>query len=127
MLSMPIKSFLDLEVYQLAHKFAMKIFEITKNFPTEEKYSLTDQIRRSSRSIAVNTAEGWGKRIYVGNFKRHLVDGIGSLEESKSWLLFARDCNYLSIDMYNKLLAEAEVLGTKIRRLHDNWKDFGAS
>jgi four helix bundle protein len=127
MLSMPIKSFLDLEVYQLAHKFAMKIFEITKKFPTEEKYSLTDQIRRSSRSIAVNTAEGWGKRIHIGNFKRHLVDGIGSLEESKSWLLFARDCNYITIEIYNKLLAEAEVLGTKIRRLHDKWKDFGSS
>jgi len=124
---MPIKSFLDLEVYQLAHKFAMKIFAITKKFPTEEKYSLTDQIRRSSRSIAVNTAEGWGKRIYVGNFKRHLVDGIGSLEESKSWLLFAKDCNYITIELYNQLLAEAEVLGTKIRRLHDNWKDFGSS
>jgi len=124
---MPIKSFLDLEVYQLAHKFAMKVFEITKKFPIEEKYSLTEQIRRSSRSIAVNTAEGWGKRIYVGNFKRHLVDGIGSLEESKSWLLFAKDCSYINIELYNQLLAEAEVLGTKIRRLHDNWKDFGSS
>ena len=58
---MPIKSFLDLEVYQLAHKFAMRIFEITKGFPIEERYSLTDQVRRSARSIAVNTAEGWGK------------------------------------------------------------------
>ncbi len=110
---MPIKSFLDLEVYQLAHKFAMEIFKITKKFPSEEKYSLTDQIRRSSRSIAVNTAEGWGKRIYVGNFKRHLVDGMGSLEESKSWLLFARDCDYITIDLYNQLLTDAEVLGTK--------------
>ena len=58
---MAINSFLDLEVYQLAHKFAMKVFELTKSFPIEEKYSLIDQIRRSSRSIAVNTAEGWGK------------------------------------------------------------------
>ncbi|OQP61521.1 hypothetical protein A3860_31855 [Niastella vici] len=121
---MSINTFLDLEVYQLAHKFAMKIFEITHRFPPEEKYSLTDQIRRSSRSIAVNTAEGWGKRLYVGNFKRHLVDGMGSLEESKSWLLFAKDCNYIAIDIYNQLFAEAEVLGSKLRRLYDNWKDF---
>lgn len=124
---MSIKSFLDLEVYQLAHKFAMRIFEITKRFPAEEKYSLTDQVRRSTRSIAVNTAEGWGKRTYTGNFKRHLVDGMGSLEESKSWLLFAKDCNYITIEIYDQLLAEAEVLGSKLRRLHDNWKDFGAA
>jgi four helix bundle protein len=124
---MAIQSFLDLEVYRLAHKFAMKIFEITQRFPPEEKYSLTDQVRRSSRSIAVNTAEGWGKRKYVGNFKRHLVDGMGSLEESKSWLLFAKDCNYITFDTYNQLLIEAEVLGSKLRRLHDNWKDLGSS
>ena len=124
---MSIKSFLDLEVYQLAHKFAMRIFEITKRFPVEEKYSLTDQVRRSTRSIAVNTAEGWGKRTYTGNFKRHLVDGMGSLEESKSWLLFAKDCNYITIEIYNQLLTEAEVLGSKLRRLHDKWKDFGSS
>ena len=123
---MPINTFWDLEVYQLAHKFAMNVFEITKSFPSEERFSLTDQIRRSSRSIAVNTAEGWGKRIYVGNFKRHLVDGMGSLEESKAWLIFAKDCNYITIDIYTQLLSEAEVLGSKLRRLHDNWKDFGA-
>jgi four helix bundle protein len=124
---MAIKSFLDLEVYQLAHKFAMTIFEITRNFPFEERFSLTDQIRRSSRSIAVNTAEGWGKRIYINCFKRHLIDGLGSLEESKSWLLFAKDCNYITMDIYNQLLDEAEVLGSKLRRLHDTWKDFGSS
>lgn len=124
MLSMPITSLLDLEVYQPAHKFAMKIFEITKRFPLEEKYSLTDQVRRSSRSVAVNTAEGWGKREYIGNFKRHVVDGMGSLEESKSWLLFVKDRNYLTIDIYNQLRSEAEVLGPGLRRLHDNWTDF---
>ncbi|MBO9203643.1 MULTISPECIES: four helix bundle protein [Niastella] len=123
---MAIKTFLDLEVYQLAHKFAMVIFELTKSFPYEERFSLTDQIRRSPRSIAVNTAEGWGKRVYVGNFKRHLVDGIRSLEESKSWLLFAKDCNYITIDIYKKLLSEAEVLGSKLQRLHDNWQDFNS-
>jgi len=122
---MAIKSFLDLEIYQLAHKFAMKVFEITKGFPPEEKYSLTDQVRRSSRSIAGNTAEGWGKRLYVNNFKRHLVDSMGSLEESKAWLLFARDCKYITATVYDELLCDAELLGTKIRRLHDTWRDFG--
>ncbi len=121
---MPIKTFLDLEVYQIAHKLAMKIFHLTKKFPAEEKYSLTDQIRRSSRSIANNVAEGWGKRIYVNSFKRHLVDSIGSLEETKSWLLFSKDCNCVTVEEYAELINECEMLGGKLWKLHDNWQDF---
>ena|SRR5215471_6824025 len=121
---MPVKSFLDLEVYQLAHRWAMKAFDITKNFPQEEKYSLTDQIRRSSRSVAVNIAEGWGKRGYVNNFKRHLIDALGSLEETKSWLLFSSDCNYISEITCKELFEDAEVIGSKLWRLHETWKDF---
>jgi four helix bundle protein len=124
---MAIKSFLDLEVYILAHKFAMKIFEITNCFPSEEKYSLTDQIRRSSRSIAVNIAEGWGKRTYTNSFKRHLIDANGSLEESKAWLLFAKDCKYVSNEIFVELSNEAEIIGTKLWRLHNAWKDFSMS
>ena len=88
---MPIKTFTDLDVYNLSHELAMEVFYLTQKFPPEEKYSLTDQVRRSSRSVAVNIAEGWGKRIYPANFKRHLVDSNGSLEETKSWLLFSKD------------------------------------
>ena len=93
---MPIKTFLDLEIYNLSRQLAKEIFQLTLQFPAEEKYSLTDQIRRSSRSIKANIAEGWGKRIYINNFKRHLVDSNGSLEETKSWLISALDCNYIS-------------------------------
>jgi four helix bundle protein len=121
---MAIKSFLDLETYQLAHQFAMRIFELSKSFPSEEKYSLTDQIRRSSRSVAVNVAEGWGKRKYINSFKRHLVDANGSLEESRAWLVFARDCNYITPIIYKELMNESEIIGSKLWRLHDNWKDF---
>ncbi len=121
---MPIKTFQDLEVYQLSHAFAMKIFFMTSNFPVEEKYSLTDQIRRSSRSVAANIAEGCGKRRYINNFKKQLVDANGSLEESKSWLLFSKDCNYINNEKRAELFNEAEVIGSKIWRLHDNWKDF---
>jgi four helix bundle protein len=124
---MPIKSFLDLEVYQLAHKFAMKVFEITRTFPNEERFALTDQLRRSSRSIAGNTAEGWGKRVYINSFKRHLIDANGSLEESKAWLLFAKDCKYITEDICNELFKDAEVIGTKLCRLHDTWKDFSVT
>ncbi len=79
-----IQSFFDLEVYKLSHQLAMNVFVMTKGFPTEEKYSLTSQIVRSSRSVAANIAEGWGKRIYEAEFKRHLVYAMGSLEETKS-------------------------------------------
>jgi four helix bundle protein len=119
-----IKSFRDLEVYQLAHKAAMAIFKISKNFPSEEKYSLTDQIRRSSRSVAVNIAEGWGKRIYENNFKRHLVDSQGSLEETKAWLLFATDCSYINEKEFTLHWTMYEELGSKIFNLHDKWRTF---
>lgn len=121
---MAIKSFLDLEVYHLAHKFSMKIFEATKNFPKEEKYSLIDQIRRSSRSVAGNIVEGWGKRTYINSFKRHLIDANGSLEETKSWLLFAKDCHYITDIVCKELFGEAEIIGTKLWRLHNSWRDF---
>lgn len=119
-----IQTFRDLQVYELAHKLAMDIFWLTKNFPPEEKYSLTDQIRRSSRSVAVNIAEGWGKRKFENIFKRHLIDSIGSLEETKSWLLFSLDCKYINQDSFNELTNEMKNVGAKLSKLHDNWKTF---
>lgn len=119
-----IKTFLDLDVYRIAHELATQIFKISRDFPKEEKYSLTDQIRRSSRSVAVNIAEGWGKRKYPELFKRHLIDSTGSLEETKSWLLFALDCNYLKEEEHNAILKKCEELGAKLFKLHDNWKSF---
>jgi len=121
---MPIKIFLDLEVYQLARQFAKEIFYLTVRFPPEEKFSLTDQVRRSSRSIGSNIAEGWGKRIYTNSFKRHLVDANGSLEESKTWLISALDCNYITVEVFTDLNNKAEVIGSKLWKLHDNWQDF---
>jgi four helix bundle protein len=118
----PIKTFTDLEVYKSSHKLAMKIFFLSKKFPVEERYSLTDQIRRSSRSIAANIAEGWGKRIFPLQFKRHLVDSLGSLEETKSWILFSRDCEYLQSIDFEELFNEYDNLGGKIWKLHEVWK-----
>ncbi len=119
-----IKTFRDLDVYQLAHDLAMEIFQVTKSFPKEETYALIDQIRRSSRSVAANIAEGWGKRRHENLFKRHLIDSIGSLEETKSWLLCSLDCSYLPRGQYEKLLKGYEELGAKLFRLHDHWKTF---
>ena len=102
----------------------MEIFHVTKAFPKEEMYSLTDQIRRSSRSVAVNIAEGWGKRKYENAFKRHLIDSIGSVEETKAWLLFSRDCEYVPEKDYNVFLRKYEALGAKLFRLHDRWRCY---
>lgn len=66
----------------------MDIYHLARNFPKEEKYSLTDQIIRSSRSVAANIVEGWGKRVYENEFRKYLIYSLGSLEETKVWLLF---------------------------------------
>lgn len=118
---MPIKTFTDLDVYNLSHELAMEVFYLTQKFPPEEKYSLTDQVRRSSRSVAVNIAEGWGKRIYPANFKRHLADSNGSLEETKLWLLFSKDCNYIDKEKFDSLIIKTEAIGGRLWKLHDKW------
>ncbi|HKR06463.1 MAG TPA: four helix bundle protein [Bacteroidia bacterium] len=83
---------------------------------------MTDQIRRSSRSIKANIAEGWGKRIYTDVFKRHLVDALGSLEETKSWLISCLDCHYITNEAFQNFANEYDLLGSKIYKLHQNWK-----
>jgi four helix bundle protein len=93
---MNYRGYKDLKVFQLSYKLAMEIFEITKGFPKEEKYSLTDQIRRSSRSIPVNIAEGWKKRIYLKMFVSKIVDAAGEAGETEVWLDFAKNSGYLS-------------------------------
>jgi four helix bundle protein len=117
----PIKSFRDLEVYHLSHELAMSIYRISIQFPQEEKYSLTDQVRRSSRSVSVNLAEGWGKRAYKKLFKRHIIDALGSLEETVEWILYCFDCEYISGEVRNDLLKKSNEIGAKLYRLNENW------
>ena len=93
---MQIRSAKDLIVYQKAYELAMEIFEFSKHFPPEEKYSLTDQIRRSSRSVCTNIREAWAKRRYEAHFVSKLSDADGENGETESWLDFACDCRYLS-------------------------------
>ncbi|MCY7347008.1 MAG: four helix bundle protein [Pyrinomonadaceae bacterium] len=101
----------DLKVFQMAYRLAMEIFRLTKNFPVEEKYSLTDQIRRSSRSVAANLAEGYRKRQYPKAFVNKLSDSDGEATETQVWLEFSKDCGYLSADICQKLLSEYEEVG----------------
>jgi four helix bundle protein len=102
---MSINSFKELIVYQKAHGLAMEIFEVSKKFPREEKYSLTDQIRRSSRSISSCIAESWAKRRYEKAFVSKLTDSLGEEYETEDWLDFALDCNYITSETKEKLLS----------------------
>ena len=100
---MLIKSHKELEVYQLAFDAAMEIFDLTRNFPKEELYSLTDQIRRSSRSVCSNIAESYRKRKYPKSFTAGLNISEGESAETQVWLDFSRKCNYISSDVYKSL------------------------
>ena len=98
-----IRHFRELEVYQLAMESAMRIFELTKRFPPEEKYSLTDQIRRSSRSVCANLAEAWRKRRYPKAFVSKLSDAEAEAAETQVWLEFAKKCGYMAPDLAYEL------------------------
>ena len=111
--SKPIRSHQDLEVYQMAFDAAMKIFEASKEFPVEERYVLTDQIRRSSRSVCANLAEAWRKRRYERAFINKLNDSEAEVAETQTWLEFAVKCNYLQPEVgrnlyqtYNQILGK---------------------
>ena len=119
-----IKSIRDLNVYQMAYKLAMDIFEITKRFPKEETYSLTNQMRRSSRSVAINIREGYAKRKYEQVFIRHLNDSSGSSEETRGWLDFAKDCRYITKDEYKKLYDRYDEVNAMLYSLMNNWQTF---
>src|SRR5215207_7334092 len=106
-----LKGHRDLKVYQLSYKLAMEIFHLSKAFPKEEKFSLTDQIRRSSRSVAANIAEGFRKRQYPKMFVSKLADSDGEATETQVWLDFARDCKYLPLDQYAELIKGYEEVG----------------
>jgi four helix bundle protein len=101
----------DLKVYQLAYKLAMEIFHLSKAFPREEIYSLTNQIRRSSRSVAVNLAEGFRKRRYPNMLVNKLTDCDGEAAETQVWIDFAFDCGYLSKDNHDRLTRDYEEVG----------------
>lgn len=98
-----IKSYRDLKVFQSAMTATMDIFRLTKDFPLEEKYSLVDQIRKSSRSVCANLAEAWRKRRYKAHFISKLSDSEGEAEETRVWLEIAHRCGYLEKSYFEKL------------------------
>ncbi len=114
----------DLEVYQVAFTAAIEIFELSKTFPADEKFSLTDQIRRSSRSVCANLAEAWRKRRYKSAFIAKLSDSEAEAAEVQVWLQFAVKCGYLDAEKGAEL-AETynQVLGSLVNMIRrcDNW------
>jgi four helix bundle protein len=100
---MRINDFTELFVYKAAYDAAMEIFELSKGWPKEERYALTDQIRRSSRSVCANIAEAWCKRRYDRHFIMKLSDAEAEAAETINWLMFARDCAYVEDERFTRL------------------------
>lgn len=120
-----ITSHKDLRVYQRSFDLGMQIFELTKHFPADEKYSLSDQIRRSSRSVSGNIAEAWRKRRYPKSFVAKLSDAEGEAAETQVWLDYALACGYLDETIHNNLINEYDqLLGMLVTMIlnPDQWK-----
>ncbi len=116
----PIKSHKDLRVYQMAFDAAMQIFELSKKFPIEEKYSLTDQMRRSSRSVCANLAEAWRKRRYKAAFIAKLSDAEAEAAETQTWIEFAVKCNYINVEIGRELyVIYNQILGSLVNMINN--------
>src|SRR5258708_11868035 len=117
---MQIKSAKDLEVYAKAYALAMRVFELTREFPSEEKLALISQIRRSSRSICLNLREAWAKRRYEAHFVSKLTDCDGENGETESSLDFAKDCGYITVEQHESLTAcfveIGRMLGSMVKK-----------
>ena len=119
-----IRDFRELDVYRLAMELAMRVFQLTKSFPKEERFSLTDQIRRSSRSVCANSAEAWRKRRYPNAFVSKLSDAEAEAAETQVWLEFAVKCGYLAPATRDELSAAYDnVLGKLVNMIihPDQW------
>lgn len=117
---MQINSAKELMLYRKAYPLAMEIFRLSKFWPAEEKYALTDQIRRSSRSVCANLREAWSKRRYEAHFLSKLSDSDGENGETDTWLDFARDCGYLPPSEHARLTAECREVGSMLGAMIKN-------
>ena len=119
-----VKSFRDLEVYKLAREVAKEIFILSKGFPVEQKYSLTDQIRRSSRSVGAQIAEAWGKRKYEMHFISKLTDADSEQLETQHWIEVSEECNYINPETSKSLLQKSESIGKMLQSMIDKSGTF---
>jgi four helix bundle protein len=114
----------DLEVYQRAFKAAMDVFRLSKSFPAEGRYSLTDQVRRSSRSVAANVTEAWRKRRYQGSFVNKLNDAEGEAAETQTWLQFGVECGYVEAESTRALYAEDDAIVAMLVNMQNHSDDW---
>lgn len=114
----------DLEVYQQAFALAMELFRLSKKFPIEERYSLTDQMRRSSRSICANLAEAWRKRRYEAAFVSKLGDSEAEAAETQTWIQFAVECEYLDRKTGREIYRQCDAVLGKLVLMITNAKDW---
>ena len=121
---MRIKSAKELTVYQEAYNLAMEIFEVSKQWPVEERYSLTDQVRRSSRSVCTNLREAWSKRRYKAHFISKLTDSDGENSETDTWLDCAKDCAYLKESDHTRLTERCISVGKMLGSMLNNPTSF---
>jgi four helix bundle protein len=119
-----MNGFRDLKVFKLAYTQAMEIFRISKLFPKEETYSLTDQIRRSSRSVCANIGEAYRKRRYPKNFTSKITDADAECSETIIWLLFAKDCGYICEKECYRIYAVYEEIGKMLGSMADHPEKF---
>ena len=115
-----IRHFRDLDVYQRAFAAAMKVFELTRSFPGEEKYSLVDQVRRSSRSVCANLAEAWRNRKYAAVFKNKLSDAMQEASETQCWLEFSLACKYIDEQIFEAMDKEYEQIIAMLNGMDKN-------
>ncbi len=121
---MIINSAKELKVYKAAYELAMEIYEFSKKWPVEEKYSLTDQVRRSSRSVCSNLREAWSKRRYEAHFISKLTDSDGENSETDTWLDFAFDCGYLNKVDHKQLAEKCSEVGKMLGAMLKNPDKF---
>jgi four helix bundle protein len=118
------QSFRDMEVYQEACRLQQAIFTMSKGLPSEERFSLTDQIRRSSRSVGANLAESWAKRRYPAHFLSKLTDADGELQETLHWISSAAACSYITQDESDRLCKHAATVGRLLGATINNYESF---
>ncbi len=118
------RSFRDLIVYQKARAVAKRVFELSKRFPREEMYSLTDQARRSSRSVGAQITEAWAKRRYEKHFVSKLTDADGEQQETQHWIETASDCEYLTAEEVSRLNGELAEIGRMLNSMMEKAASF---
>ena len=120
-----IRSYRELRVYQNAFRAAMRVFELTKSYPAEERYSMVDQMRRSSRSVCTNLAEAWRKRRYPAHFVSKLTDSEGEADETRVWLEFSVAKNYITQEIFDELDLSYDLILGQLVKMHsepEKWR-----